>query len=236
MSKELYVTAEFTLPAAAVAGARAALNALGAPTGYRTRHETFLGALREFDTYTEGVDPETGHKIYGYDGETTTAAAEDMLRGIAPFVSSGQVTSEDQGTGERRRYTFRDGLIWRQDEETRWGPAVVVGADVGGADSVVASSHTSSLLDDVTRLRALAEEVIVARQAEDTAYDDSFGELNDLLSALKDHLILMALRHPDGQGRFVAGERRAADEPLTGQFVDVVRQLDDIYDAERADQ
>jgi len=166
-----------------------------------------------------------------HDGETNTAAAEDMLRGIAPFVSSGQVTSEDQGTGERSRYTFRDGLIWRQDEETRWGPAVVV-----GADSAVASSHTASLLDDVTRLRELAEEVIVARQAEDTAYDDSFGELNDLLSALKDHLLLMALRRPDGQGRFVVGERRAAEGPLAGQFVDVVRQLDDVYDAERADR
>lgn len=231
MSKELYVTAEFTLPAVAVAGALAALNALVAPTGYRTRHETFLGALREFDTYTEGVDPESGNRVYRHDGETNTAAAEDMLRGIAPFVSSGQVTSEDQGTSERRRYTFRDGLIWREDEETCWGPAVVV-----GADSAVASSHTSSLLDDVTRLRELAEGVIVARQAEDTAYDHSFGELNDLLSALKDHLILMALRRPDGQGHFVAGERRAAEGPLAGQFVDVVRQLDDIYDAERADR
>ncbi len=75
MSKELYVTAAFTLPAAAVAGALAALNALVAPTGYRTRHETFLGALREFDTYTEGVDPETGHRIYGYDGETNRPTA-----------------------------------------------------------------------------------------------------------------------------------------------------------------
>jgi len=63
MSKELYVTAEFTLPAVAVAGALAALNALVAPTGYRTRHETFLGALREFDTYTEGVDPESGFSV-----------------------------------------------------------------------------------------------------------------------------------------------------------------------------
>jgi len=234
MSKELYVTSSFTIPSIHSVAALAALNALAATTNGRLRQETLLAALREYGSFAGTIDAETGAIHIGFDGETNEAADEAMLRVIAPFASEGEVVSEHMGTGNKTRYTFANGQVLSQDEEKTWGSPTPLG-QARTETKVALSVQTRSLDQDLVRLRTLAEDVIVARQVEDTIYDDAFGELNDLLSAMKDHLLEMALRYPDRQDSFTSNDQRGPGEPLSGSFVDVVTALDNIYDKERAE-